>query len=95
MQQNRGWWKKTLAAGLISSAVFAGTAFAAGDARMQSQKTTTSRRAATESPRVVSFKTERTDSWLCINVSPFFCTAVPTVAPPQSGTTSTSARGRR
>jgi hypothetical protein len=94
MQKNRGWWKKTLAAGLISSALFAGTAFAAGDSRMQSQKTMTSRRAATESPRVVSFKTERTDSWLCINVSPFFCSAVPTAAPP-AGTTATSVRGRR
>ncbi|HSE63206.1 MAG TPA: hypothetical protein VLG15_06300 [Thermoanaerobaculia bacterium] len=94
MQKNRGWWKKTLAAGLISSALFAGTAFAAGDSRMQSQKAMTSRRAATESPRVVNFKTERTDSWLCINVSPFFCSAVPTAAPP-TGTTATSVRGRR
>lgn len=94
MQSNRGWWQKTLAAGLISSALFAGTAFAAGDGRMQSQKTM-SRRTTTESPRVVSFKTERTDSWLCLNVSPFFCSEVPTVAPPQSGTTTTSVRGRR
>lgn len=95
MQSNRGFWKKALAAGLISSAVFAGTAFAAADSRMQSQKTMTSRRTATESPRVVDFKTERTDSWLCINVSPFFCSAVPTVAPPQAGTTTTRTRGRR
>lgn len=95
MQSSGKWWKKTLAAGLISSAMLAGTAFAA-DGRMQTQKSTASRRAASEAPRVVEFKTEQTDSWLCQFVSPFFCSSVPTVAPtPQAGTTTTRVRGRR
>lgn len=92
MQSNGKWWTKTLAAGLISSALFAGTAFAA-DGRMQSQKSTTSRRAASEGSRVVGFKTEQTDSWLCQFVSPFFCSSIPTAA--QAGTTTTRVRGRR
>jgi hypothetical protein len=94
MQSSRKWLEKTLAAGLMASALFAGTAFAA-DNRMQAQKATSSRRAATETPRTVEFKTERTDSWLCQYVSPFFCSSIPTaVAAPQPGAT-TNRRGRQ
>lgn len=97
MQSSGTWWKKTLAVGLMSSALFAGTAFGAdnrGDGRMRAEKATASRRAATAGPRVVGFKSEGTDSWLCLYVSPFFCSAIPNVAEtPQSG--ATTPRGRR
>lgn len=93
MQSSAKWWTRTLAAGLIGSALFAGSAFGI-EGRVQ--RTTTTRRVATENPRVVDFKTERTDSWLCINVSPFFCSSIPTVvATPQSDAASSRARGRR
>jgi hypothetical protein len=94
MQSSARRWTRTLAAGLMSSVLFAGAAFGA-EQRMTAQKSTASRRAATEGPRVVGFKEERTDSWLCEYVSPFFCSSIPTVATnPQPGTTTTS-RGRR
>jgi hypothetical protein len=99
MQSSAKWWKKTLAAGLMSSALFAGTAFGAdnrAESRMQTQKVTASRRAATGGPRMVEFKTEQTDSWLCLYVSPFFCSTIPNAAEtPQPGTATTSPRGRR
>ena len=99
MQSSAKQWTRTLAAGLMSSVLFAGATFAAGDSgaeqRMAAKKSTASRRAATEGPRVVGFKEERTDSWLCEYVSPFFCSSIPTVATsPQPGPTTTS-RGRR
>jgi hypothetical protein len=93
--QSSGMWKRTLATGLISSALFAGAAFGA-DNRMQAQRSVTNRRLVAESPRVVGFKTERTDSWLCEYVSPFFCSTIPTVvASPQPGPASPKQRGRR
>jgi hypothetical protein len=61
MQSSARQWTRTLAAGLISSVLFAGAAFGA-EQRMTAQKSTASRRAATEGPRVVGFKDERTDS---------------------------------
>jgi hypothetical protein len=95
MQSSARQWTRTLAAGLLGSVLFAGAAFGA-EQRMTAQKVTASRRAATEGPRVVSFKEERTDSWLCENVSPFFCSSIPTVvATPQPGATTTQRRGRR
>ncbi|HEX9149239.1 MAG TPA: hypothetical protein VF958_08775 [Thermoanaerobaculia bacterium] len=94
MQSSAKQWTRTLAAGLMSSVLFAGAAFGA-EQRMTAKKSTASRRAATEGPRVVGFKEERTDSWLCEYVSPFFCSSIPTaVTAPQPGTTTTS-RGRR
>jgi hypothetical protein len=93
MQSSARQWTRTLAAGLISSVLFAGAAFGA-EQRMTAQKSTASRRGATEGPRVVGFKDERTDSWLCEYVSPFFCSSIPTVATsPQTGPT--TSRGRR
>ena len=86
--------KRTLAAGLIGSALFAGAAFGAVD-RMTTEKST-GRRATTQEPRKVEFKTEQTDSWLCTYVSPFFCNSSPSVAAtPQPGATTTSRRGRQ
>jgi hypothetical protein len=93
--QSSGKWKRTLATGLISSALFAGATFGAEN-RMQAQRSTGIRRVAVESPRIVSFKPERTDSWLCEYVSPFFCSTIPTVvATPQPGPASLKQRGRR
>jgi hypothetical protein len=92
--QSSGKWKRTLAAGLVGSALLAGAAFAS-DGRMTAQKSTSSRRSAS-APRVVEFKTERTDSWLCEYVNPFFCSSIPNVvATPQPGTATTNRRGRR
>ena len=85
-------FKRTLAAGLIGTALFAGTAFAAVD-RMTTEKSMSSRRATTQHPRRVEFKTEQTDSWLCTYVSPFFCSSIPSVA--ATPETTTSRRGRR
>jgi hypothetical protein len=95
MQSSGKWLTKTLAAGLIGSALFAGAAFGA-DGRMTTQKSNASRRATSEGPRVVAFKPDQTDSWLCENVSPFFCSQIPTVvSTPTAGTTTTRGRGRR
>ena len=90
-----GRWKRTLAAGLIGSAILTGAAFGI-DTRMETKKSTASGRAGTPGPRTVDFKTEQTDSWLCTYVSPFFCSTIPSVAPvPQPGATTTNRRGRR
>ncbi|HEY6066812.1 MAG TPA: hypothetical protein VIY96_11695 [Thermoanaerobaculia bacterium] len=93
--QRSGKWKKALATGLISSALFAGVTFGA-ESRMTTEKSTASKRATTQGPRTVDFKTEQTDSWLCNYVSPFFCSSIPSVAStPQGGAQTTSRRGRR
>ena len=94
MQSSGKWLTRTLAAGLIGSALFAGAAFGA-DGRMTAQRSNANRRVSTEAPRVVAFKAEQTDSWLCENVSPFFCSSIPTViSTPQSAAPSRG-RGRR
>jgi hypothetical protein len=91
--KTKGSWKRSMAAGVLGSILFAGVAFGAED-RMSSQRRATIRPAQTERGRVVDFKPERTDSWLCENVSPFFCTYVPSVTTIQPSTTSTRQRGR-
>ena len=79
-------WKRSVAAGVLGTVLFAGVSFGA-ETRLQSQRgVTNARPAQAERSRVVEFKTERTDSWLCENVSPFFCTYVPTVAASQAAT---------
>ena len=89
-----GKFKRTLAAGLIGSTLFAGAAFGIEN-RMAAERSVARARATSSGPRRVDFKTEQTDSWLCLNVSPFFCSAVPSVvAAPQPGATTTSRRGR-
>ena len=92
MRTNGTRWKRAVAAGLLGSALFAGVGLAA-ETRMKAERRTMSR-PQTERARVVGFKTESTDSWLCENVSPFFCPQVPTVqASPQPS--SARQRGRR
>lgn len=86
-------WKKSIGVGLLASTLFAGVGLAA-DVRMQAQRRSSSVRPQAERGRVVEFKTDRTDSWLCENVSPFFCPTIPTVvATPASA--QQSRRGRR
>ena len=87
-------WKAALTAGVLGSVLFAGVAFGT-EARMQTQRPITTRSAPVPQGRVVALKPERTDSWLCTYVSPFFCDYVPTVtSAPQPGTV-TVQRGRR
>ncbi len=87
--------KRSMAAGVLGSLLLAGVAFGS-ESRMQSQRRVSNARPAqAERGRVVEFKSERTDSWLCENVSPFFCTYVPSVASSQSAAPSSSRqRGR-
>jgi len=89
-----GKWKGTLAAGVFGSILFAGVALGT-EARMQTQRPVARRSAAAQQGRVVAFKPERTDSWLCTYVSPFFCDMVPTVTSSPAPGTATIQRGRR
>jgi len=87
-------WKGGLTAGVLGSVLFAGVALGT-EARMQTLRPIATRSAAVPHGRVVEFKAEHTDSWLCTYVSPFFCDYVPTVtSAPQPGT-ATVQRGRR
>ena len=91
--RSSGKWKATLAAGVFGSILCAGTALGT-EARMQTQRSVARRSAAVQG-RVVAFKPERTDSWLCTYVSPFFCDMVPTVSSSSAPGTATVQRGRR
>jgi hypothetical protein len=99
MSESGKKWKRSIAAGVLGSVLLAGAALGA-EARMQTEranaKRTTTNAASTTRARVVEFKPEGTDSWLCINVSPFFCDYVPTVtsSAPTPGT-AMAERGRR
>ena len=78
---------------LLSASVSMGGAGAEGNVRMsriERAQAVTSR--ATAERRVATFKSEKTDSWLCAYVSPFFCTIFPTLTPAKSP--STPPRGR-
>ncbi len=87
-------------AGLLFSLLSAEVSMAAGAegnvrmSRIERAGAVTSR--ATAARRVETFKSERTDSWLCAYVSPFFCTSLfPTLTTPDPPTTPTTpVRGR-
>ena len=93
---------KGILTGLVFSFLSAGVATAAGAegnermsrierAEQVAQRSVTSR-------RTESFRAEKTDSWLCANVSPFFCTSLfPTLnpAPSRPASPSTPPRGRK
>jgi hypothetical protein len=91
---------KGILAGLVFSLLSAGVsmgAVAEGNVRMsriERAATVTSRRA--ESRRAETFRTEKTDSWLCNYVSPFFCTVFPTLSssPSPDAAKGTPTRGR-
>ena len=93
MKTSGNRWKRSIAAGVLGSFLFAGAAFGAEN-RMEAQRRVSNPRPAqAERGRVVDFKPERTDSWLCENVSPFFCAYVPSVAASQPAASSRQ-RGR-
>ena len=92
--ETKGKWKRSMAAGVLGSLLFAGVALGAEDRMTSQRRATTIRPAQAERGRVVDFKPERTDSWLCENVSPFFCTYVPSVSTTQPAATCTRLRGR-
>lgn len=81
-------------AGLLFSLLSASVSLAAGAegnvrmSRIERAQAVTSRASAAR--RVATFKSEKTDSWLCAYVSPFFCTLFPTLTttpdPPKSPT---------
>lgn len=79
MKTSGNRWKRSIAAGVLGSVVFAGAAFGA-EARMEAQRRINNARSAQAARgRVVEMRPEQTDSWLCENISPFFCSYVPTV----------------
>ncbi len=87
---------KGILAGLVFSLLSAGVsmgAVAEGNVRMsriERAATVTSRRS--ESRRAESFRSEKTDSWLCNNVSAFFCSNLfPTLGSTSSASTTTTA----
>jgi len=75
-------------AGLLFSLLSASVSLAAGAegnvrmSRIERSEAVTSR--ATAERRVATFKSEKTDSWLCAYVSPFFCTIFPSLTPAKS-----------
>ena len=99
MRESGKKWKRSIAAGVLGTVLFAGVTLGA-EARMQTERAGARRATATANTstrgRVVEFKPEGTDSWLCTYVSPFFCDYVPTVsaAAPAPGT-AMAQRGRR
>jgi hypothetical protein len=93
---------KGILAGLVFSLLSAGVsmgAVAEGNVRMsriQRADTVTSRNST--SRKTETFRTEKTDSWLCANVSAFFCTNLfPTLSTPDPPptTSATPVRGRK
>jgi hypothetical protein len=97
MRESGKKWKRSIAAGVLGTVLFAGVTLGAEN-RMQTERPGARRSTATASTRgrVVEFKPEGTDSWLCTYVSPFFCDYVPTAsaAAPAPGT-AMAQRGRR
>jgi len=95
MRESGKKWKRSIAAGVLGTVLLAGVTFGA-EARMQTERPIAKRSATVERGRVVGFKPEGTDSWLCTYVSPFFCDYVPTVtsSAPAPGT-AMAQRGRR
>lgn len=94
MQGPGGTRKKGLILAAAAGAFFSCMA-ARGIERVGIQATPRPERGVQSSPQVVPFKSERTDSWLCQNVSVFFCSREPgmvTSAPPP--TPSSRRRGR-
>ena len=95
--------RKTVSTGILAGLVFsllsAGVAMGAGAegnvrmSRIEKASAVDSRRAV--SRKTETFRTEKTDSWLCNYVSPFFCTNLfPTLTTSPSTPPSTPPRGR-
>ena len=72
--------------GILGTVLCAGVTLGV-ESRMQTERPVAKRSASSTSAspsrgRVVEFKPEGTDSWLCTYVSPFFCDAAPTISNP-------------
>jgi hypothetical protein len=92
---------KVILSGLLFSLLSATVSMAAGAegnvrmSRVERAQAVQSRPAAPR--RVKTFRSEKTDSWLCVHVSPFFCTGLfptlPTTSdPPKAPTQPARAR---
>jgi hypothetical protein len=95
MRESGKKWRRSIAAGVLGTVLLAGVTLGS-ELRMQTERPIAKRSTSVERGRVVGFKPEGTDSWLCTYVSPFFCDYVPTVSSttPQPGT-AMAQRGRR
>lgn len=90
---------KAVVAGLTLSLVGAATGLAASSPPTRTTAARVSPASSrSEAKKTVAFKTDKTDSWLCNYVSPFFCTSLfPTLdSHPDgaAGQNSAPARGR-
>jgi hypothetical protein len=80
---------KSLVCGLMISFLSASIGLATGDPETRPARSAariTSRQQAT--PKTTSFSSEKTDSWLCAHVSPFFCSSLFPTLSSNSGSTS-------
>jgi hypothetical protein len=92
---------RAILAGLLFSLLSVSASMAAGPegnvrmSRIERAGAVASR--ATAARKIETFRTEKTDSWLCLHVSPFFCNGLfPTLptTPDPPKTSSQPARGR-
>ena len=100
MRESGSKWKRSIASGILGTVLCAGVTLGV-ETRMQTERPVAKRSASSTSVspsrgRVVEFKPEGTDSWLCTYVSPFFCDAAPTISNPATTPgTAMAERGRR
>lgn len=85
--------------GLVFSFISAGFAIAGGaegNERMSKiERATQVQERSHTARKSETFRTEKTDSWLCNYVSPFFCSSLyPSLTPAPAPAPSTPARGR-
>ena len=89
---------KAVLAGLLFSLLSASVSLGASEgnvrmSRIERSDAVTSRNNTAR--RVEPFRSEKTDSWLCIYVSPFFCKdLIPTLTTTPDAPSSTPTRGR-
>ena len=91
---------KILLATMASAFLFAGAAMGSDErlaTRASVARVSPSPNTRTETRRSMTFKTERTDSWLCNYVSPLFCSnLIPGLqSRPDSPSTTAPQRGRK
>ena len=90
----------SIVSGLVFSLLSAGASQAAnteGNVRMSKiERAGAVTQVRAESRRARTFRTEKTDAWLCAYVSPFFCSNFPTLSTSPSAPANPSApvRGR-
>lgn len=100
MRESGGQWKRSIASGILATVLCAGVTLGVEN-RMTTERPSATRAKSSTSVapsrgRVVEFKPEGTDSWLCTYVSPFFCDAAPTISTSAATPgTAMAERGRR